>query len=160
MNTLPQDDLDLREGVATLALMNEYSPVVQAIAQNIYNNGFDTESRDLILRQHDIVDVVYIKERALNFIIDYIKMVLNDYIVSEKERENVTLLKYYFKIKEGDFYKYKYREITEILYWQFEKIYEDKIVTKEEAVHKVEVQGLFSLSLDQFLEIKKKLKFE
>ena len=154
METLQQDDLDLKDGIAAIALMNDYVPVMQIIAQNIHDNGLDIKNRDLILKQHSIEKIEHLKDYALFLIIDYIKLVLNDYAISEKERENVTFLKYYFKIKEGDFYKDRYDEVVKVLNRQFEKIYEDGIVTNEEAIHKFEVQDLFDLSHDQFFEIK------
>jgi len=158
MDTLQIDDLELKEAIAATVLLNNHSKAIQEIAQNIYNNGFDTISLQPILKKHKIGKIEYIKEQSLAFIIDVIKLVLNDYVISEGERKNIALLKMYFKIADGDFYKYKYNEIVEILNRQFEKIYEDGIVTDEEEVHKFEVQDLFDLSYDQFLEIKEQYR--
>ena len=154
MDLFPIDDLSLKDWINEVSLMNNYNPIIQEIVQNIYDNDFDTKNRDLILNNHNIEEIEYLKYYAIAFIIDYIKFVLNDYVISEKERCNVALLKHYFKIKEGDFYKYRYIEIIEILHRQFEKIYEDGIITDDEEIHKFEVQDLFDLSYDQFLEIK------
>jgi len=61
---------------------------------------------------------------------------------------------YIMSIKEGEFYKIRYHKIAEILHRQFLWIYADGIVTKQEEIHKFEMQGLFGLSYDQFLEFK------
>jgi len=88
-------------------------------------------------------------------VIDYIKIVLNDYTITDKERINVSNLKRYFRVQEGDFYKYRKVEVIEIMHRQLDKIYEFGVIPDEESVHRFEVQDLFDISYDQFLEIKK-----
>ncbi len=83
-------------------------------------------------------------------------MILNDHIISGNEKFNVELLKKYFNIKEGDFYKIRYQEVEYILHRQFERIYQDNAVSKEEALGKVDLQDIFDLSYDQFEEFKEK----
>jgi len=154
MDTLPIDDLDLKETIAAAVLLNNYSTTINDIAQNIYNNGLSKQSLNSVLQSYDIEKIEQLKNELLTFMIDIIKLVLNDYTITERERKNIALLKMYFKIKEGDFYKFKYNEIAEILNRQFEKIHEDGIVIKGEEMYKFEVQDLFDLSYDQFLQIK------
>ena len=147
------DDLNLKDGIAAIILQNSYNPIIQDIAQNIYDNGLDPNYLKLILKKHLISKITDIKDYALPFIVDYIRMALNDYVITENEVKNITLLKFYFKIKQGDFFKYRYYDVVEILYNQFDKIYEDKTVTYDEEITKVELQGLFDLSYDQFYKI-------
>ena len=156
MKTPQLDDLELKDAVSATAKINNYIGIMQDITQNIRANGFDVISLQTILNKHKIGKIEYIKDKSLFFIIDYIKIILNDHTITDKERNNISLLKRYFKIEEGDLYKHKYSEIVEILNRQFEKIYEDGIITNEEDIHKFEVQDLFDLSYDQFLEIKEK----
>ncbi len=55
-------------------------------------------------------------------------------------------------IKEGDFIEaHKEEGIENILRREFELIYKDKTVDKNEAAMKVDLQELFGLSYDQFL---------
>ena len=61
-----------------------------------------------------------------------------------------------FKIHEGDFYNIKYSEIEDILDRQLESMYQDNNINNEEALQKVELQELFNLSYDQFLELSAK----
>jgi len=64
---------------------------------------------------------------GLNIIIMYVNLVLNDNVISEKEKLNVKTLKRYFKLK----------EVESILFRQFQRIYEDGNVSREEAIEKV-----------------------
>ena len=83
----------------------------------------------------------------------YINIVLDNNIITENEARNVKLLKKFFKVKEGDFYNYRHKQIESILNKQFERIYADNQIDTEEALHKVGLQELFDLSYDQFLNL-------
>lgn len=82
-------------------------------------------------------------------VFDYLNRVLEDGVIEEKEYTNATLLKKIFRIKEGDFYKFRFDEIKQIILKQLFRIYSDNRVDEFEAVHKVQLQGLFDLSYDQ-----------
>jgi hypothetical protein len=84
----------------------------------------------------------------------YVNLVLNDHIITENEKRNIRLLKLYFKIEEGDFYRYRYQEVEEVLHRQFELLYSDNKIDFNEALHKVELQDIFNVSYDQFEEFK------
>jgi len=159
MEILDKDDLDLRDAVEIIALNNDYSPIAQDIAQSIYDNGLCRDSITTVLENHKIGNVKDLKNELLDFIIDYIEIVLNDHIISEKERKNVSLLKRYFKIEEGDFYKLRSGEIALIFHKQFEWIYADGVVTEDEEIHEFEIYGMFDLGYDQFLEFFEKDTF-
>lgn len=156
MNELPKDDLELHEAIGVITLSENYSPAVHDIAQHIYENDFDRRNLKDILKKHGIERIEQLKEELIDFIIHYAEIILNDHVISDKERLNIGLLKIYFGIKEGDFYRYRYEKITKIFHEQFIKIYEDGIVTTEEEIHKFEIQDIFDLSYDQFWEIREK----
>ena len=61
-------------------------------------------------------------------------------------------LKMLLHIKEGDFIKaHKEEDIENILRKEFDLIFQDKNVDKDESAMKVDLQELFGLSYDQFL---------
>ena len=68
----------------------------------------------------------------------------------------LNFLKRFFKILEVDFYSKKYHQIEEILNKQFEYMYQNNVIDTNEALQKVELQQLFDLSYDQFLELSRK----
>ena len=95
-----------------------------------------------------------VKLESLQIIINYANICLEDDILSEEEMRNIHLLKLFLKVKEGDFISFgKKQEIKEILIWQLRKLYQDDVIDKEEALMKNNLQSLFDLSYDQFLEI-------
>ncbi len=94
-----------------------------------------------------------LRDDLLDVIIAYINVILDDDFVTSNEAENVKFLKLFFKIKEGDFYKYKFGQIEKMLDRQFEHMYQDNRINTEEALQKVELQELFDLSYDQFLHL-------
>jgi hypothetical protein len=76
---------------------------------------------------------------------------------------NIEILKLYFKIKEGDFYKYRYNEIKSICEKQFSRLYRDNNIDYSEELFTVKIQKMFDLSYSQMEafkieEIKRALK--
>lgn len=151
---LSKEDLELHEAFGIILSIKSLSGYVMDIAYLIYKNELDRDSIQKVLNEHKVGDIQDIKEELLDLLILYINLILNDHIISVNEKYNVELLKKYFKIKEGDFYTNRYQEVKDILHRQFERIYLDNKVTKEEAIHNVDLQDLFNLSYDQFDEFK------
>lgn len=150
--SLPKNDLELHQAFGIILSIESFSDYIIDISELIYNNELSRESIQKVLDEHKIKKIENIKEELIDLLIVYINLVLNDHIISENEKFNVELLKKHFKIKEGDFYSLRYQEIEDILFRQFERIYSDNKIDKEEAIHKVDLQGLFNLSYDQFEE--------
>lgn len=153
---LPKNDLELREAFGIILSIKSFSDYIIDIAELIYNNELDRENIQKVLDEQKIKKIEDIKEELLDLLIVYINLILNDHIISDNEKFNVELLKKYFKIKEGDFHKYRFQEVEDILHRQFEIIYLDNDIDVQEAIHNVELQGLFNLSYDQFDEFKEK----
>jgi hypothetical protein len=152
--TLSNDDLELHVAFGIILSIESLRDYIIDIAELIYNSELNRENIQKILDEHKIKKIDDIKEDLLDLLIVYINLILNDHIISTNEKYNVELLKKYFKIQEGDFYKYRYQEVEDILHRQFERIYLDNNVSKEEAIHHVDLQDLFNLGYDQFEEFK------
>lgn len=150
--SLPKNDLELHQAFEIILSIESFSDYIIDISELIYNNELNRESIQKVLDEHKIKKIENIKEELIDLLIVYINLILNDHIISENEKFNVELLKKHFKIKEGDFYSLRYQEIEDILFRQFERIYSDNKIDKEEAIHKVDLQGLFNLSYDQLEE--------
>ena len=99
-----------------------------------------------------------IKPEALQVILDYSEIILEDDVLTENEIRIITLLKMFFQIKDGDFYTFGKKEIVDsVLTAQLKKLYADGKIDKEEALMKTDLQGLFCLSYDQFLVVVNKV---
>jgi hypothetical protein len=95
-----------------------------------------------------------IKPEALSVIIDYSKVILEDGIITKDEIRHISMLKLFFHIREGEFFEFgKKEEVTDVILQQLRKLYEDNNIDKREAVMKTELQELFGLCYDDFLEI-------
>lgn len=151
---LSKDDLELHEAFGIILSIKTFSDYIIDIAELIYRNQLDRENIQTVLDEYKIRKIDAIKEELLDLMIVYINLILNDHIISDNEKFNIELLKKYFKIEEGDFYTHRYQEVEDILHRQFERIYLDNEVSKEEALQKVELQDLFNLSYDQFEEFR------
>lgn len=155
MNTsLPNNDVELHKAFGTILTIDSFSDYILHIARLIYKDELNQQNILEILKIHKIDRIEEIKEELLDLLIVYINLVLEDHIITEKEKHNVALLKRYFKIKEGDFYKFRYDEVEDAIQQQFERMYEDKTISQTEALHSVELQEIFDLSYDQLEELR------
>lgn len=155
-SALPKNDSELRKAFETIPTIKQLSDPVLAISQLISTCELSRESIQNVLNKYQIEKISDLKLELLDLLITYANVILDDHIVSEKERFNIEILKKYFRIKEGDFFTYRYSEVENILHRQFEIIYSDNDVSREEAIHKVALQELFDLSYDQFEIFKQK----
>ncbi len=147
------DDMDLNKAFEVVLSIRSLPEVSTEIAKLVYNRSLSEESLKEILRRHQLKSITDLKDEMLDLILVYINIILNDNKLSQKELANVKLLKTVFKIRERDFYRYRHQEIKEILYKQLARIYrDDNKIDDSEALYKVELQELFSLGYDQFLE--------
>ena len=104
-----------------------------------------------VLRKHGIgVDTLH--DESIEVILDFVNVILDDHIITKQEMDALRKLKMLLHVKEGDFIAaHKEEAIENILRREFELIYQDKTVDKNEAAMKVDLQELFGLSYDQFL---------
>ena len=144
---------DLKEAISKMIESGDYSPRICGVLNLILENKMNSIELRNYLKQ-ECLSITDIKFEALQVIIDYALLCLQDDILTEEEMRNIRLLKLFLKVKEGDFYAYgKEYEIKEILVWQLRKMYEDDYIDNEEALMKTNLQSLFGLSYDQFLKI-------
>jgi hypothetical protein len=157
MSTKPSFNLiELQEPFGRILSIEDFGEPVNDIAELIYLGQFSQRNQEDLLLEHGINDLNTIKAPVLDMIICYINVILDDNYITAKEAENVRYLKRFFKIKEGDFFSKKYFEIGRILDRQFEYMYQNNKIDHTEALQKVQLQGLFDLSYDQFLKLSDK----
>ena len=122
---------------------------------SLLNDKFDLDNFNSILKKFKIGKVEDIKLDSLDLLISYANFILKDNIISEIEIQDFSILKRIFRIKEGDFKKFKNFEINEILKKEFMRIYSDNYVNDKEQLINLNLQSLFDLSYDEFENIKK-----
>jgi len=147
------DDMDLNKAFELILTIGSLSDASTSIAKLIYRNSLSAVSIKEVLKKYHLKSIIDLKEEMLDLVLIYINIILNDNKLSQNELTNVKLLKTAFKIQDRDFYKYRHQEIREILYKQLTRIYrDDNKIDDTEALYKVELQELFGLGYDQFLE--------
>lgn len=152
---LLKDNPELISFFKRLYTSSEHSEIVREIILLIGNNNLNEQQLKATLNKFSIEDIRSLKDELLDVLMAYIENVMDDYLITEKEQQSTDILKRYFKIREGDFYRYKFNTVESLLHRQFKKLYADNIIDKQEAIHHVYLQGLFDLSYDQFDEFKR-----
>lgn len=132
----------------------EYSDAVKSIIALLVNGWNAPTDLKQILEVNHIGVVENLKMEALDMLVAYAWYILEDHHINEVEYADFIALKRVFKVKEGDFFKFRQSELQDILRVQFYKIYSDDRVDTIEALTKVNLQSLFDLSYEQFERFK------
>jgi hypothetical protein len=130
------------------------SGYLQAVCACIVNKTISRQHIDEILQKED-VNYSLAKVGFLHLIFEYIKTALGDGILTTTEKENIKFLKLLFRIQPGDFYFHNKSDIESTIAFQLSKIYQDNVVTDEEALLKVDLQEIFDLSFDEMNDYSK-----
>ena len=117
---------------------------------NLSQKSFDDLCEELGLRHSPSF-----REELLDLLLFYIGYCLKDHALTSAEKFSIRQLKRLFRIKEGEFYKFKRQEIKEMLASQVGRILDDKSVNQTEALHQADLQRAFDLGYDQYLELTK-----
>jgi hypothetical protein len=147
---------DVQEAFKKIANTENVKPFIKEIVLLVSENNLTNESLDTVLSQYNVRKIQDIKIELLDLLIKYADCILEDDIISDSEKRNFDFLKLFFRIKEGDFLKYKSSEIKKILQKQFERLYADNYIDMREAKHNVLLQDIFDLSYAQLDTIKEK----
>jgi len=153
---LSREDWQLHDAFRNIIAYESLPIHTLEIAELIYNDDLALESLNGVLSKYVIKNIRNINNDLLDLVILYIHEVLKDGVIEEQEKRNIEVFKLYFKIREGDFYQKKKREIENILRIQFEKLYFDDKITKEEAFHNFLLRDIFDLSHEQYDRFKEK----
>jgi hypothetical protein len=144
---------NFKQGISAIIDSGKYSQLMNGALRLIIEDKMNSIELKRYLSEQG-TDSSFLKEEALDVVIDYANICLEDNALSEEEMEQIGLLKLFFRIKEGDFYKFgKEKEVKHVLSVQLRKMYNDDYINKDEALMKNDLQTLFGLGYDEFLEI-------
>lgn len=149
----------LKKVAIKLVESNNYSPAMKDALSLITKGEVSFLDLKNCLLKHT-VSIDELKSESLSVVIDYARICLQDGILTEEEIHNITLLKMFLRIQEGEFYEQRKEDINAVLSQQLNKMYNDNVIDKNEALMKTDLQGLFNLSYDQFLEIVNKIALD
>lgn len=146
---------DLIKNLERLLAQYQYSPAMAAVLQSIVDGKWTSIRYKEILAENGVrSNSVKFKEECLDVALQFARLCLEDDALSDEEIKGMNMLKRLLFIEEDDFYKYDRRDAVKgIIAAQLYRLYDDNFISYSEAVHKVELQGLFNLSYEQFEDI-------
>ncbi len=130
-------------------------PFVLAVADALRGSAVDRDRISSIAAEHGVDDLEDAKPAMLDLVLYYIRYALIDHALSPNETETAMQLKRLLRVEEGDFWRLRRREVGQIISMEMERILADGRIDYSEELHQVEVQALFDLSYDQYLELTK-----
>lgn len=144
--------------LATVLKTRSKAAHINAIASAIIKHAFNRTELSRALDKHGAPNITYYKLDLLDLLLDYANIILDDHAISEKEYHDFGLLKILFKIKEGDFYRFRYKQIEQVVHSHLAYILQDGTISLEGAMTSVDLQSMFSLSEDQYEEFEASFK--
>ena len=123
-------------------------PYLQVICDEIAGGLMDKRKLAQILQRYEVHRSVATVD-FLHLIFAYIKIALEDEVLTEEEKDNIRFLKNLFHIQPGDFYYHNKLDVEKTIMDQLSKIYADDFITEEEAGLKSAIQEVFDLTYDQ-----------
>lgn len=121
----------------------------------VLNSNFEWSHFERILKEYSIEKIEDVKLKVLDVLMSYANFNLSDSLVTADEIQDFTILKKVFRIKEGDFMRFKKFEAYEILKREIIGIYSGHFVGDKEKLMNLHFQSMFDLSYDEFEELKK-----
>lgn len=94
-----------------------------------------------------------LKEESLDLVLYYVEDCLSDHTLTVEEKAAIRLLKLSLGIEEGDFYNLRHERVQNLLVIEIRRILGDKTVDPAEGLYQVDLQKIFDLSYDQWLEL-------
>lgn len=144
--------MNISDTLNRLLKNHSYGIIVTELLQSAAESGqFDPLKRNEILHRHSFAWKCRYINDAVNAIMDYIDIILEDNTLTEKEWTSVRWMRVYLNVNEKDFCKHKNEErIRHIVVEQLRKLYADNLIERHEAIMQSEMQGLFGLSSQRY----------
>ena len=148
----------IQETARELIAHRNYPEVINDALQLIIDDKMNSIALDKTLEAKGIRRITDIKEKTLDVLLDYADIILEDDVLTSEELRNLKLLKLFFRIEEGDFQKNnKFARVENIIVRQLEKIYADNVLDEQEALHQSDLQGVFGLGYNEYMNIVNKV---
>lgn len=143
---------NIAENLQRLLQNHTYGEIVTELLQSVQESGnFDPIKRNEILRNHWFAFKCRYVNDALNAILDYADIILEDSVLTDEECLSIRYMRAYLNVNEKDFNKHKKEaRVQQIIIEQLRKLYVDNQIDRQEAIMQSEMQGLFGLSSEQY----------
>jgi hypothetical protein len=143
----------LRRVFARYVASERLESPVGAIAELVAKDELSRDAVDRVLAEYNVTVSGTFRDGLLDLILDTVRISLQDHRLTAPEQQFFRELKGYLRIPEGAFYKHRRGEVTELLSAQVRRMIDDGLVDLDESLLQVELQRLFDLGYDQYLEL-------
>ena len=127
-------------------------PPIREVVESIMSEALGHDGVAEILNRHGIPRE-HLRTQLLDLVLYYGEFALVDHALSPDETATIRRLKLLLAIKEGEFWDLRRNAVARLVWLAIERILEDRTVSFAEELHQVELQSLFDLGYDQFLEL-------
>jgi len=138
------NSVDIKTAFELIVSKDKVQGDLLRVCELVYNKGFDARKSDVLdlLKELNFSSIKDFKDESLKILILYVRLALNDNVLSAQEKNNIKFLKLLLEIKDGDFKNNKaiFEQVKNIVKVQLELIYmDDENIDNSEALHKVDL---------------------
>lgn len=137
---------------STLLSNSQQSGAIRKIVELLASDSCTPRTVNKVCSEYSI-QPADLKEEILDLVLYYVEDCLSDHTLTVQEKSDIRLLKLSLGIEEGDFYNLRRERVQHLLVIEIRLMLTDKTVDPAEGLHKVELQKIFDLSYDQWLEL-------
>jgi len=153
---MTNNSVDIKTAFELIVSKDKVQGNLLRVCELIYYKGFDARKSDVLdlLNELNVSSLKDFKSESLKVLILYIRLALNDNILSNEEKNNIKFLKLLLGIKDGDIKNNKliFEQVKNIVKIQLELIYmDDESIDNSEALHKVDYKKFLDLPMIVFL---------
>lgn len=126
---------------------------VGAVTELIAEDRLDGITLGEVVAHYRVETSAHFRDGLLDLVIRAAREALRDHCLTREEVESIRLLKIALRIQAGDFYRYRRAAIADLLLGEVQRLLEDDRIDETEALYQVELQALFDLSYDQYVDL-------
>jgi DnaJ-domain-containing protein 1 len=148
------DSYTLSEAFAHYIITQESKGAKETVAEFLKANDLSKIALKRVVKQLG-GSLSSFKDDLVDLLIFYIEFCLRDHHLSSTEKLSIRHLKILFGIKETDLYSLKGEKVKELIVIEIKRLLSHQKVDQVKSLYQVDLQEVFGLSYDRFLELTK-----
>lgn len=143
----------IRDAFVQLVASGCPESAVGAVAELVAEDQLDRDSFGAVVQQHRVAGSAAFRDALLDLVLHAVRAALRDHRLTRDEIGAIHRLKMIFRIAQGAFFKFRRSAVGDLLCGEMSRILADEQVDLAEALCEVELQRIFDLGYDQFLQL-------
>ena len=126
---------------------------IGAVSDLLVANALSRDTFDALVAEYAVAASSAFRDGLLDLVLFCVRDAVRDHCLTTDELDAIRGLYVTFRLREGDFYLRRRKEVAEILQVEMHRILDDERVDAAEVSYLEALQRVFGLGYDQYLEL-------